>query len=61
MCLSCGGHRQGCQGLHLQAVANPPVEDGEVGVQGQQHGRQGHLLMDANRGDHLEGEGLQGG
>ena len=33
---------------YLQAVADPPVEDGEVGVQGQQHGRKVHLLVDAD-------------
>lgn len=47
--------------MHLQAVADPPVEDSEVGVQGQQHSREVHLLVDANDRDYLEVEGLQRG
>lgn len=47
--------------MYLQAVADPPVEDSEVGVQGQQHGREVHLLVDANDRDYLEVEGLQRG
>lgn len=46
---------------HLQAGANPPIEDGEVGVRGQQHGREVHLLADADDGSHFEVEGLQRG
>lgn len=51
---------KGCR-VHLQAVADPPVEDSEVGVQGQQHGREVHLLVDANDRDYLQVEGLQRG
>ena len=42
-------------------MANPPVEDSEVGVHGQQHSCEVHLLVDANDRDYLEVEGLQGG
>ena len=55
-----GKTRKGCR-AHLQAVANPPVEDSEVGVHGQQHSCEVHLLVDANDRDYLEVEGLQGG
>lgn len=58
---SMGGRiRKGCR-AHLQALANPPVEDSEVGVQGQQHSCEVHLLVDANDRDYLEVEGLQWG
>lgn len=56
--------RRGLQGpgpAYLQAVADPPVEDGEVGVQGQQHSREVHLLVDADDRNHFQVEGLQGG
>lgn len=46
---------------NLQAVADPPVEDGEVGVRRQQHGCEVHLLVDTNDRNHFEVEGLQGG
>lgn len=52
---------QAAAGLHLQAGADPPIEDGEVGVRGQQHGCEVHLLADADDGNHFEVEGLQGG
>lgn len=58
---SMGGRiRKGCR-AYLQALANPPVEDSEVGVQGQQHSCEVHLLVDANDRDYLKIEGLQGG
>lgn len=55
-----GRIRKGCR-AYLQALANPPVEDSEVGVQGQQHSCEVHLLVDANDRDYLKIEGLQGG
>lgn len=56
-----GGAARGLGPAYLQAVTNPPVEDGEVGVQGQQHSCEGHLLVDANDRNHFEVECLQGG
>lgn len=47
--------------MYLQAVANPPIEDSEVGVQGQQHGCEVHFLVDAKDRGHFEVESLQGG
>lgn len=52
---------RGAGPAYLQAVANPPIEDSEVGVQGQQHGCEVHLLVDAKDRGHFEVESLQGG
>ena len=46
---------------YLQALADPPVEDSEVGVQGQQHSCEVHLLVGANGRNHFKVEGLQAG
>lgn len=44
---------------HLQTVSYPPVEDGQVGLRGENQGRQIDLVAPAGDGNHLQMNLLQ--